>query len=539
MKDYKVLKFLDLFKSLFKRLNIDYQSMRKILQVKLTLDSRRTSTVLQNSNTTDKNNFIKSLGMYLLLGIIMVPLVLFGDNYLFQMSLVFGIFMFLMITSLISDFSSVLLDIRDKDILLSRPINSRTLNTAKILHIFFYVFMISISLIGPSLIASIINKSFIFFIIFLFQIILIDLFLIVLTGLIYILILRFFDGEKLKDMINYVQIGLTIIITIGYQFIGRLFNFVDLENIEFSYKWWSYLLPPIWFSAPFELILKGNKENSIVIYSLIALIIPILSIIIYIKLIPVFESNLQKLNEASKPKVKKVNISDFIAKLVCKTREEQAFYKFSTNMIKKERQFKLRVYPSLGMGFILPLIMPLAFSIDDGLTGLQDSKMYFTIYFIFFAISAMPQFLKYSGDYKGAWIYKIIPIENTRNIYKGTIKSAFINLFTPLFIIVSIIFLFIFNFKIIPHIIITYLNMMVAIVIIFKLGRKDLPFSMDFGIRQEGRLIQMFLSMITILVLFILHYMFEKITYGIYIYLITLLIGNYLIWNHGFKIESN
>src|SRR5699024_12256601 len=86
--------------------------------------------------------------------------------------------------------------------------------------------------------------------------------------------------------------------------------------------------------------------------------------------------------------------------------------------------------------------MPLAFSIDDGLAGLQDSKMYFTIYFIFFAISAMPQFLKYSGDYKGAWIYKIIPIENTRNIYKGTIKAAFINLFTPLFIIVSIIFLF-------------------------------------------------------------------------------------------------
>src|SRR5699024_5204146 len=224
------------------------------------------------------------------------------------------------------------------------------------------------------------------------------------------------------------------------QFIGRLFNFVDLENIEFSYKWWSYLLPPIWFSAPFELILKGNKENSIVIYSLIALIIPILSIIIYIKLMPVFESNLQKLNEASKPKVKKVNISDFIAKLVCKTREEQAFYKFSTNMIKKERQFKLRVYPSLGMGFILPLIMPLAFSSDDGLAGLQDSKMYFTIYLMSFGIAALPQVLQYSGDYKGAWIYKIIPIENTSYLCMQSLGAGVVNRFTPLSIIVSSIF---------------------------------------------------------------------------------------------------
>ncbi len=51
MKDYKVLKFLDLFKGVFEKFHIDYSAMRKILQVKLLLDSRRVATVLQNSNS--------------------------------------------------------------------------------------------------------------------------------------------------------------------------------------------------------------------------------------------------------------------------------------------------------------------------------------------------------------------------------------------------------------------------------------------------------------------------------------------------------
>lgn len=542
MSDYRLLRFLDLFKGIFERFYIDYRSMRKILQLKLTLDSRRTSTVLQDTNTKDrkdKNNFFRSLGIYFLFGFIMVPLVLFGDNYLFQMTLVFSIFIFFMITSLISDFSSVLLDIRDKEILLARPIDSRTLNTAKVLHIFYYVFMITMAFMGPVLISILIRRKFLFFILLFFITLLIDLFLIVFTGLIYSLILRLFDGEKLKDIINYVQIGLTISITIGYQFIGRLFNIIDMENIEFGRQWWAYLLPPVWFAAPFQLIFQASREGNIVIYSLIALIIPILSIILYIKLIPIFEANLQKLREVDRGKSKKIRITDFLANLLCRNKEEETFYKFANNIIKNEREFKLKVYPSLGMGFILPLIIPLTFTNDNSLLELRNSKMYFALYLTFFAIAAMPEFLKYSGDYKGAWIYKIMPIKDVKNIYKGTIKSAFISLFTPLFILVSLIFLFIFKVRIIPHIMITYLNMLLAVIIIFRLGRVELPFSLDFKIGARAGLRQMFLSIIVITVLFSLHFLSERINYGLYIYLLIGILGNKLIWNYIFKLEAN
>lgn len=544
MEDYRVLKFLDLFKGIFERFGIDYKAMRKILQVKLLLDSRRVATVLQNSKANreenkDKNNFIKSLGMYLLLGFLMIPIVIFGQNYLFQMSIVMGMFMFFMMTSLISDFSSVLLDLKDKNILLSKPINNRTLNMAKIIHIFFYVFMTTMAMMGPALIASLIKNGVLFFFIFLMEIILIDLFLIVVTGLVYLLILRFFDGEKLKDIINYVQIGLTLTLSIGYQMISRIFQFVDFDTVKFTNKWWTYLLTPVWFAGSFEFFIRGNRDGYIVAYTIMAFIIPIVSIIVYIKLMPEFERNLQKLTSAGKAKKNKDRLTGTISRLICKTKEERNFYRFATNMMKNERTFKLKVYPSLGMGFIFPFLILLSFSYTKDISQISQRSIYFTMYFSYIIIPAVLQFLGYSGDYKGAWIYETFPIDYWESIYRGTVKAAFINLFTPIFILISIIFLIVFKLSILPHIIIVYLNMMLSICILFMISEKNLPFSRAFEMSEgRGGFMAMILSFITIGCLGGAHYFIGKMPYGAYIYILISIVANMVFWKYAFRVKT-
>ena len=62
---------------------------------------------------------------------------------------------------------------------------------------------------------------------------LINIFVVVLKAILYIAILRFFDGEKLKDLINYVQIGLTLGLMIGYQVLIRSFELVDFNMVLF------------------------------------------------------------------------------------------------------------------------------------------------------------------------------------------------------------------------------------------------------------------------------------------------------------------
>lgn len=99
----------------------------------------------------------------------MVPFVVMDKNFMFQMSFVFGILMFMLMTSLISDFSSVLLDIRDKNIIYSKPVDNKTLNTAKIIHIFIYMFLITISISGIALVMALIKQGLLFFLIFLLK----------------------------------------------------------------------------------------------------------------------------------------------------------------------------------------------------------------------------------------------------------------------------------------------------------------------------------------------------------------------------------
>lgn len=538
MKEFKLLKILDKLEGMFKKIGVDYIAMRKILQVKLTLDSRRTSTVLGNSQSQEekkeKNLFLSSLFIYVFIGLFLVPLMALSSNYLISMGLVFGMFIFLMMTSLIADFSNVLLDVRDKAVILTRPVNSRTLNIAKILHIFNYVFIMTMAIILPSLLVSLFRIGIGFFLLYLGIVVLVDLFIIMITALIYLAILRFFSGEKLRDIINYIQIGMTIFITLGFQILVRVFNFSELLTLEINPTWWSYLLPPLWFSAPFELLINGSREIYIIIYSILALVVPIVAIILYIKLIPAFERNLQKLTQADNKNKDRNKIRNAVSKLVTRNKEERAFYRFATSMLRNERTLKLKMYPNLGFSLLFPFLMMLSGGIES-ISTLANSKIYFTIYFIGISMPTTIQLLGYSENYSAAFLYKQFPV-NLENVYKGTLKAMFFNLITPVFIIISIGFLFIFKSQIIIQLILAYLGMLLSLYFLFKSTDRALPFSKDFAIlSNKGGIGTLFVTIIVYGALGGIHFVSTTINYGEYIYLIVLIVANILAWKYGFK----
>src|SRR5690606_24909912 len=158
-----------------------------------------------------------------------------------------GLIFFFLMSTMISDFSSVLLDVREKNILLPRPVDHRTMNAAKIIHILYYIFCITAALAGPQLVIGTLKYGAVFLAVMIPELVLICCFAVFFTSVLYTFILLIFDGEKLKDMINYFQIVLSLAVLIFYQLIGRIFDISDL-TITFSPKWWHYLLPTAWFA---------------------------------------------------------------------------------------------------------------------------------------------------------------------------------------------------------------------------------------------------------------------------------------------------
>jgi len=536
MTDFKTLQLLDKFRIVFIKMGIDYEMMRKILHIKLTMDERKVPTLFNQARKKDdqKYGYIKSLWIYILFGVVLIPFMGFGQNFLFQMSISYAMIIFFIMTSLISDFSSVLLDVRDRSILSTKPISARTINAAKFMHIFIYLTYLTVALTAIPLLVGLFNQGITFFILTVLELILINLFIVALTAILYIVILRFFDGEKLKDVINYVQIGLSLMLMIGYQVLIRSFEFVNFDMVV-AFHWWSIFLIPMWFAAPYELLLNGDKSLFTVLYCIFAIVIPLLSIWLYVKLIPTFERNLQKLLNTSKSKKEKNNrLRALLLKIICRTNEERAFYRFASLMMKQEREFKLKVYPSLGFSFIIPFIFMFTFSRHEDV-DYSVSMGYLNIYFSMLIIPSAVLMLGHSEKYKAAWIYKVFPLKDYTELKKGSLKAFLIKLYIPLYIFLSIIFCFIYGTRIIPDLLTVLVASCIYTVICYISIGSKIPFTKPYNEIGDAQGWKALLLFIPLGMLAGLHFLIAQIFFGSIIYLIALIIMNYILWKLVFK----
>ncbi|MGL6185424.1 MAG: ABC transporter permease [Clostridium chrysemydis] len=540
MKEFKTLKFLDKTKNFYEKLGVDYETMRLILKVKLTMDTRRTPTIMSNSNNKDKENKLNgALGLYAFLGFFMAVTLFMPLNTFLQMTIFFGFFMFLIGSIFISDFSYVLLDVRDTNILGVTSISPKTLSAAKITHISIYILQISISYCGFSFLVSLKNGP-IFTILFVLSIILLDIFMILITSFVYFLILKFFNGEKLKDIINIVQIILSVFIFLSYQLIGRIYNFIDV-SANISLKPWLYFIPPAWFAAPFEMLTSGNYSTPLLILTSLSVIIPSISILIYSYISKSFEGYIQKLNNNTFKAKGSVPISKRISTLICFDKVQRNFFNFTVNLIKGERNFKLKTYPLLAMAVLFPFIFLMVDfsdfnSFSEFKNSLHTSNRYVFIYFTLAMIAPMSLMVKYSDNFKSAWLYKAVKITNTSSLYKGIFKGVFYKLILPPMIFTTIIFVFLFGLPVLIKLIPAYISLLILSLIVFISMDKYLPFSVPFkdANNMDDLGVNLF-AMVIAAILGSFNYFLIKVQFGIYIFIFFQTIILILLWKFSFK----
>ena len=554
MKDFFLLKLLDRFQKLFENLGIDYPMMRRIIRLKLVMDQRRVPTVLasrssrRNSDSNGNGAFRMSLILYAFIGLFVGMLILPPFPLFFKLNIIFGMLLFMIMTTMISDFSSVLLDVKDKGILLTRPVDSKTLNTAKLIHIIYYLFSITISIAGVSLVAGLIRYGVVFFLLFLFELILICGFVILFTSILYFAILHFFSGEKLKDIINYFQIALSVFMIVMYQVIGRIFNFANM-NIRFTPNWWNFFLPSTWFAAPFSLLIDHDFSLYYILLTVTGVVIPVIALVLYIKVAaPAFEKSLQKLSSAESRgrEVKKNSLPGALSNLLCYGRQERVFFRFAHRVMSNERKLKLKLYPSLAFSVIMPFIFIFSFmgsqhySFAQIYTLVTTGKYYLFLYFSAAFLAPSVVMLSMSENYKGAWIYKALPVESPAPVLKGALKAYLYKFVTPVYLFTCLLFIIIYGPGIIPDLILIFLNVLILTLIIFRLSKKELPFYKDFSNTQSGNTAVVFTAFGLCGVFAGIHYvLIAFLPLGVYIYLALSLLAVLLLWRSSFKVTWN
>ncbi|MGX1829731.1 hypothetical protein ACWIE6_15885 [Paenibacillus taichungensis] len=533
--DFRTLKILDRFRPIITKTGADYDALRLILRVKFQMDQRRVPTVLsaRNGNKEQKegNLYLRSLWLYALMGLIMVPFVVWDTgHYMLQMGLVTAMLMFMIMTSMISDFSSVLLDIRDRNIIMTKPVNGRTVGLARAIHAGVYLLLLTGSLTAAPLVAGLIAHRIAFFLLFLVELVLMNMLILVTTSLIYLFMMKFLDGEKLKDMINMMQILLSIGIAVGYQLVIRSFSIIDF-NMVFTPAWWQLLLPPVWYAAAFELLFGGGGDAWLYTFSALAVIVPLVSLLVYVKLMPSFELYLEKMAHAGQTsRRRRGNWDRIMAKVFSRSREEQACFRLSASMMRSEREFKLKVYPSMGLSFVLPYVFWFTQLQSSSWTEFRESSFFYTLYILLLLIVSVVTMLKYSGQYKAFWTFRAAPLANENVLYSGALKAFLCNMFLPVFLLNAIVFVWTFGLRVLPDLIVIFLVATALIPLSGKLLMRKPPFSQSFSVagQTDGWLVFAFFPLMALL--WGLHVFIRTIPAGIWIYVALLVVINMLFW---------
>ena len=536
-----VLKIVDKLVKPFLSKDLNYNQIREILKLKLIMDSRRIPIGAQKNakklKKEPKRSMIMSCLIYLFLGVFIASMQImpniFGANILG-----FAMLIFMLFSVYISEYSAVLLDTTEKSFYGALPIGHNEINTAKNIHIAYYIGTIALSMMLPSMVTAFIFHRALYGLLFVVMSVVITVFCLHLAGTIYYLLLKVFSGEKLKDILSGFQVFMTIAMVLAYQIVPRVINFAEFAKAELTFSPFFIILPPAWFAGILAVFFAATSAGYYYILAGMAIAVVILLEVVYNKkVMPEFEGELDKLTETAKENKSLSAFSAFICKVLSKDKQENAFMKLVLIQISRNRDIKLKLYPQLANALILPLIILLSqLSRYGGFTGLittiRESRWtIMLLYSVGLTSSVLYTIISQSGNKESLLFYQVLPIENLSKCIRAGVKVVLFRYITPVFMILSAIFFAICGIKVLPDIVLAYIAFIFITSLEIRISSWVLPFSTETVTGNAGY--NMMMSLINMIVLGgfgLVHVFFLNTIFLQVLGIVVMIAANLILW---------
>jgi hypothetical protein len=486
-----------LFRGVISLLGADYAQLREILRIKLTMDFRRKPAIYANSGNK-KQNFGFQLGMYVFMGIFLCMGFFAFKDVMLVYTIFFGVLMVMLATTLITEFTSVLFDERDNHILLVRPVNDRTLLLSRLLHIQFYVGYMALAIGLPATIATFFMYDGLTAILFLIAIGCCTWITIIITTLLYMVLSKLVSSSRFKDIVNYFQIAMAMIIMVSYQILPRMMEVKGTQIISMQIHSYTFAVPPAWLAAIVHLGIPEGISTAILLLALTGFVFALAGGILMIRFLSRGFNNLLTTTTEASPETVKVshktekstssNRKWGLKNLLCVSPLEQTGWQLTMAITKRDRKFKQAVYPSFGLMLVFAFIAfrPDLNDIAGSLRQLGDTSKYFMlIFFGAFATTSLGQIV-FTDTPEAGWIYRALPITQPGHLMSGALKAMLVKFFLPSYLLLFTPALFIWGFKII-HLVIIACLMTITLSILGTYWQKPgLPFSQPREMVQKG-----------------------------------------------------
>jgi ABC-2 type transport system permease protein len=495
------LAIISLFNPLWKKMGVNVVQLRAILDVKLKMDDRRpnayTSMRQQQQNKPRKNGSWAIVLVSLLMGFFYLFIFMIGGNLLLQFFLWFSIFMVMMSITLISDFTSVLIDVKDNYVILPRPVNDKTVVVSRLLHIMIHISKIVGPLAAPAFVYVAIRYGVGPGCWFGVMVLLLSVFCIFLINAVYLVALKLTTPQRFKEILNYLQIVFSIIVFATYYLAPRLVERSNLARLDLADYPWVNIVPTYWFARAHLGVSGLDFSGLTLLYIALAILVPFLSLWLVVKVFaPSFNRKLAMLSgsepEAVKKEVKvssgKMPLYKTLARLSSKNRLERLSFELVWMITGRSRDFKLKVYPSLA--YVIVYFAYFLFSGKQGTPAeawarLPETNMFILLIYIssFVFITAISNIM-YSDKFKAAWVYYAAPVKTPGELLMGAFKATLVKFFLPFYIFIALFSLGVWGIKILPDLLLGFVNVVLINLLFASIYLRKLPFSSELNIKQ-------------------------------------------------------
>lgn len=473
-------------------LGVDYRQFEILLRTKLTIDFRTGPSAFQTSGRA-KQTLGNQLIIFAIFGLFFGFVSLSVGDLLLSMTIFLTIMMVMLAMTLISEFTTVLFDHRDNQILLPRPVSNRTLLLVRLAHVLFYIGYIALALSVATGVIVAVKYKLMAALLYFIAVGLGTWLTLASTTFLYLLISRIVNPERFKDILTYLQIIFAILIFAGYQFLPRIVDEEALKTATLPVSGWVYIFPPTWLAALVKLSQLPDISTPEIILSVLAVIVPLAGAFLLIRFLSrgfgviLGEGSV----ESSAPvnqKSKTTTISDRIINFFCVSAIEKAAWMMAISTTNRDRKFKEAVYPQLGMLLVFGILI-LKPDLKNPSVSLHETsefpKYFFLIIFGFAGTLASLQ-LPYTDTPEAAWIYMALPVKERGHILTGAVKSMLMRFFVPLFSVIAVFTVWLWGINLVPQIMLSFCGIIMLTLMAIIIQKMDLPFTQQREMQRKG-----------------------------------------------------
>lgn len=542
-------RYLKPFRGLYEKMGVNFDQMLEIIELKSQL-LIRTEIAQKRQSKKQKETDLETQALnkhaslfspmrafsYMLTSLFIMLYGFLLESPSTGLSLIFSVCFVMQFLSVITSFPILILDTKDITILTTKPLSTKTIAAAKTTLATLYLCFTSGTIYSFTFIPFIYKGYYNVLPPMLLSVVLSNLVCVALAYLLYGLVLKFYDGEKLKDIISGFQIVMTVGVMLGYQVIAQIQNIINTAA-EVHFEWWHVLIVPFWFANVSSLFLSPDS----VVPALISFGLIVMVIVIHFTLTgKMLEENLNKMMRDGETKRsgynRKLALQTHLASLIYKESLEKAFFLLSYSISVNDRKMKQTIYPLYVSMIILPAIMILNAWRDQHLPIRQLFAhvpwLVFTLYFTGLTIGSVVIYVKRTEKPQGKWLFDTLPIASKRRAFKAAALNIVLRYIAVPMLLFCSLFLYWAGFKHLIDLILIFGFTLLTTVFNLKSEQVDWPFSYELSYAEGKRGMLILINLAGGLLFVVLHVLLAYFLAPIGVIVLTLAtyLATYLIW---------